>query len=177
MSVAGSHPFEKELRKPPRRCPHCSCELHGDNLCEVCGAADFHGAGLWICFTCGERNGRQKERCGRCGKNHVIPCPACNYEGFHRDLRCESCGAPRALYPEIRRSLAKAEQQMPLPHGRSRAIAVSVALALVAFSVASSLAVAGKRSEAAVAASAGGAGVLITALLGRRRDCAGGGLN
>lgn len=177
MSLAGSHPFKKEARKPPRHCPRCSCELHGDNLCEVCGAADFHGAGLWVCFTCGERNGPQEERCGHCGKNHVIPCPACSYEGFHRDLRCESCGAARALYPAIRRALAETERQLPRAQGRGRAIAVSVVLVFVAFSVASSLAVAGKRSEAVVAAGAGGAGVVIAALLGRRRDTTGIGLN
>ena len=168
MSLAGSHPFEPELRSPPRHCPRCACELNGDNLCEVCGAADFHGKGLWICFACGERNPSQDERCRRCAKHHVLACPACGYEGYHRDLRCESCGAARALYPTIRRMLVESARQEPLPPARNRAIAVSVLLALVAFSVAASLAVAGERSEATVAASAGGAGAL-AALLGRRQ--------
>jgi len=166
VSLAGSHPFEPEFRRPPRNCPQCACELHGDNLCEVCGAADFHGAGLWICFACGERNASRDERCRCCGKNHVLACPACGYEGYHRDRFCESCGAARALYPTIRRMLSEAARVEPAP-ARNRAIAVSVVLALVAFSASASLAMAGKRSEAAAAAGAGGAGAL-AALLGRR---------
>ncbi|WP_373048857.1 hypothetical protein [Vulgatibacter sp.] len=177
MSLAGSHPFEPHRDPPPRSCPHCSCDLHGDRLCEVCGAADFHGAGLWVCFACGERNRSPDERCRGCGKNHVIACPACGYEGYHRDLRCESCGAARALYPTIRKMLLEAARPHPAPVARNRAITVSVVLALVALSAAVSLGLAGKRSEAAVAASAGGAGALSTALLGRRRSGERTGLN
>lgn len=173
MSLAGSFPEGPGREIPPRSCPQCGCELHGDRLCEVCGAADFHGAGLWICFACGERNPRGEERCRCCGKNHVLACPACGYEGYHRDVFCESCGAARAFYPRIRRLLVEAARPAPVPQGRNRAITASVLLALVAFSAAASLGMAGRRSEAAVAASAGGAGALAGVWMGRRRRVAG----
>lgn len=168
MSLAGSFPFEPGREAPPRSCPQCGCDLHGDRLCEVCGAADFHGVGLWICFTCGERNHRSDERCLGCSKNHVLACPACGYEGYHRDRYCESCGAARALYPTIRKLLAETARPVPVAQGRNRALTVSVLLALVAFSTAATLGMAGRRSEAAVAASAAGAGVLASVWLGRR---------
>lgn len=168
MSLAGSFPFEPGREIPPRSCPQCGCELHGDRLCEVCGAADFDGAGLWVCFACGERNRRADERCRGCNKNHVLACPACGYEGYHRDRFCESCGAARALYPNIRRLIDEAARPVPMTQSRNRAITASVLLALVALSAAASLGMSGRRSEAAVAASAGGAGALVSALLGRR---------
>lgn len=169
MSLAGSYPLESSRVPPPRSCPQCACELNGARLCEVCGAADFHGDGLWICFSCGCNNGAIEERCRGCGKHHVIACPACGYEGYHRDLRCESCGAARALYPTIRRMLSEAAEAEPVPVVRNRAAAVSVAVALFAFAVAGTLGLVGKHTEATVAGISAGAAGVCAGLLSRRR--------
>lgn len=170
MSLAGSHPFEPPRPPPPRRCPSCSCELDGARLCEVCGAADFHGAGLWVCFSCGERNGRGDDRCRTCNKHHVIACPACGFEGFHKDAFCESCGAARAFYPTILRLLAVSAQPRPLPPAQGRALALSLVLAVVALSVAATLGAVGQKTEAAVAGAAGGVAGIAAGLLSRRRQ-------
>ena len=157
---------------PPARCPACACELHGARLCEVCGAADFHGDGLWVCFACGTGNDVADDRCGACRKDHVIACVACGREGFHRDRFCEFCGAARALYPVILRALLEAAR----PAGRGahgRALSLTVVLAVLALSAASALGVVGRHLEALAAGASGGA-ARVAAARRRRRGAAGG---
>lgn len=160
MLPTGPHPIPR--LPPPRLCPQCACELDGAGLCEVCGASDFHGAGLWICYSCGQNNGPLEERCRGCRKNHVIACPACGYETFHRDLRCESCGAARALFPGIRRLLLAAAAPATLSRGsRGRRGALSLAIALVALLFSGVLGASGKSREALLCGGAAGALALL----------------
>lgn len=168
MSPIGPHSIPR--LPPPRLCPACSCELDGAGLCEVCGAADFHGAGLWICYACGQNNGPREERCRGCRKNHVIACPACGYETFHRDLRCESCGAARALFPAIRRMIvAAAAPVVAAGERRGRHGALSLAIALVALVASGVLGATGRSHEALVCGGTGGVVAMVVGGSRKRR--------
>lgn len=169
MSLTGPHPSDIPRLPPPRLCPQCACELDGAGLCEVCGAADFHGAGLWICYSCGQNNGPMEPRCRGCGKNHVIACPACGYETFHRDVRCESCGAARALFPAIRRMLTEISDLDRHREFQRRPLVLSLVIALMALMLAAVLGSGGKRAEATYCWGCGGVALVAVGCLSWRR--------